>query len=544
MLRRVGVLATLAALSAVAATVHAAPRGARLTWYDDPRTTVAIGWNSDDASDGTVVYGTAPAALDLGAVAIATTQAAPLGTSFTARLAGLAPGTTYFYRVGGAGGRYHPPATDPPLELRTRNADPCARMRFVLAGDNRADSDNIGPNDIWREILIETLAHSPDFFVNTGDMVKNGERPVEWSNFIDASAPGWALVPSLLTMGNHDQDDVNGDGALYNQLFELPRNPRTGTEDYYSLDVGPIHFVSLNTQVTSPGSSELTDMVAWLGEDLAATTQPWKIVFFHKAIYTRGNHRTGEENGGAINRVLVPLFDAHDVDLVFNGHSHDYERYAPSLGVDRAFGGTGRTLPAGAGGTLPAEVPDGATGTTYMVSGGAGALTTDVFGVTCLDAACTYCTAVNLSCDSAVLELDRTATVVYDGRHNFAMFDVEGDRLSARVYVTVAGNSDGGELIDAFTMTKTAFGLACGEPAPDAGVPAPAIDASVPTVDASAPLATDARPVGAPDAGGGKAPDGCDCRAVRAPRAGGGWPTLVGAFVCALALGARRRAQK
>jgi MYXO-CTERM domain-containing protein len=168
----------------------------------------------------------------------------------------------------------------------------------------------------------------------------------------------------------------------------------------------------------------------------------------------------------------IPVFDAHDVDLVFNGHSHDYERYAPSVGVDATFGGTGRTLPAGQGASLPNAVPDGATGTTYIVSGGAGALTTDIFGFTCLDAACTFCTGFNLNCPAEVFDNDQDATVTYDGQHNFAVVDVDGDTMTFEVRSTVAGNIGGGNVIEAFTMTKSTFDLDCDATLPpDAAMP-------------------------------------------------------------------------
>ncbi len=522
-------------LALLPSVAWAAPHGVRLTWAGDPATTVAVSWNSDAANDSMIQYGTSPSSLTSTATATAISQPSPLSNSFTANLTGLSPSTTYYYRVGGAGGAFYPGGT--PFEFTTRSDDPCDPFRFVLIGDNRADTNGMS-NPLWPQILDETMTHDPGFFVNTGDMVKNGDAPNEWVGFIDDSESGWAGVPSLLTMGNHDQDSVDGDSALYNQLYEHPRNSTTATEDYYSIDVGPIHFVSLNSQYNTPGSTEMNQMVAWLGADLAATTQPWKIVFFHKAVYTRGNHSSGEENNGAINAQLVPIFDTHDVDFVLNGHSHNYERYAPSLGVDGNFGGGGRSFPAGPGSSLGAAVPDGDVGTTYMVSGGAGALTTDILGFTCLDAACTYCTGFNINCDSEVYNNDVEGTVVYDGRHNFAIFDVAGDHIAVQVWTTAAGSSGPAEMIDSFSMTKTPFSIVCGgPPPPDAGVGMP---------DAAGP--------GTPDSGGGPgdpdggvgpgSPDastvtvgdssGCSCRAAAAGEADPAAVALLGMIALGL----------
>jgi acid phosphatase type 7 len=438
---------------ALAGRAEAGPNGVRLTWQGDPATSVAVSWNSDDPGDGTVAWGTDPAALGGTAEATRIDQPTPLGHSFTALLTGLEPDTTYYYRVAG-----YP---QEPLSFRTAPADPCAPMRFVLMGDNRQDIGN-SSNPVWEGVLAEALEHEPLFFVNTGDMVEDGTSATQWSNFIRASEPGFARIPSILTMGNHDADEIDGDGAIYNQLYALPSNAATGTEDYYSIDVGPIHFVSLNTQFDEPGSSEWTDMLAWLDADLAASQQPWTMVFFHKAVYSRGNHSSGEENEGEINRALVPIFDAHQVDFVLNGHSHDYERYAPSRGVDREFGGSGRSFTAGLGTEMGEVVPDGAVGTTYIVAGGAGAFTTDIPGldIRCMDAACTLCTPLYNSCPEEVYDNDVAGTVVYDGRHNFAVVDVAGGHIQVEVYTTQAGNFERPELIDRFQV-DSASGMDC-----------------------------------------------------------------------------------
>lgn len=473
---------------------RAAPHGVRLSYFDDPSTTVGVGWNSDEPADDTIVYGTSAASLTMTAKAARMAQAAPLRNAFVARLTGLSPGTTYFYRVGGAGGAYRPASSVSPFQFTTLSGNPCAPLRFILIGDNRQDIGT-DSNPVWAEILTETLPHAPQFFVNTGDMVKNGHVAEEWASFIDASESGWALIPSILTMGNHDDDDIDGDGALYNQLYELPRNPVTGTEDYYSIDIGPIHFVSLNTQHSGP--SELNPMTAWLQSDLAATTKPWKIVFFHKSLYSRGHHSTGEDDSAALNKAFVPVLDATDVDFALSGHSHNYERFAPSVGLDSAFGGSGRTFPAGSGAQVVAlpTLPDGKTGTTYIVSGGAGALTTEIGPFECIDAACTFCTGFNVNCDGAVLDKDKEGNAVYEGRHNFAIFDVNSGIVRVEVWATASGNIGDAEVVDTFTMSDPTFECSS-MPSPDAGV---------------APTAPDSGH-GFDQPHDGHGPSGCGCR--------------------------------
>ena len=50
----------------------------------------------------------------------------------------------------------------------------------------------------------------------------------------------------------------------------------------------------------------------------------WTIVYFHKPPWSEGWPEYPGEIGVRTN--LVPLFEQYDIDLVFNGHTHDYER--------------------------------------------------------------------------------------------------------------------------------------------------------------------------------------------------------------------------
>jgi hypothetical protein len=545
----------------------ATPFGVRVTQFSDPTTSVAISWNSDDATENAVFFGTDAADLSQTSVVDAADtypMPDPLGTGFSAKLTGLTPDTTYFYKVGRAAGTLYPAEA---LSFTTRPTDPCAPLRFVVIGDNRADVNSGAPgvSDLYEGIIAETLDFDPHLFVNTGDMVKNGDVAEEWDNMIRASEATWSRIPSITTQGNHDTGDPDGDGALYNRLFELPRNDATTTEDYYSIDIGAVHFVSLNTQHLD--TTELAEMAAWFDADLAANTQPWTVVFFHKAVYTRGNHFTGEEedadgNLGVINKVLTPLFDVHDVDLVLNGHSHDYERYVPTVGLDEAFGGTGRTFPAGDLSTIDpaAPLPDGSVGTTYIVSGGGGARTTDIPGfddLECVDSGCTFCTGIRLGgCDGDVLDVDQEqANLVYDGSHHFIAIEIANGVLTATVQQTDTGNDPGSEVIDSFTMEKAAFFDACGaaegegegegegEPGEGEGEPGEGEGEGEPGEGEGEQAGEgegEAPPLGDGPAGGDDddgPPAGCGCGALQ------GAPTMLAAGLALILVARRRRSR-
>ena len=64
-------------------------------------------------------------------------------------------------------------------------------------------------------------------------------------------------------------------------------------------------------------------------------TIDWIIVMMHQCALSSSN-----DNGSdaAIRQVWVPLFDQYEVDLVVNGHDHDYERSYPVRGFNPSLG--------------------------------------------------------------------------------------------------------------------------------------------------------------------------------------------------------------
>jgi hypothetical protein len=143
-------------------------------------------------------------------------------------------------------------------------------------------------------------------------------------------------------LGNHDYRTQRGQPYL--DVFHLPHNNPANTERYYSFDWGNAHFTALDFN-TGPDP----DQMAWLQEDLAATDKLWKFVFYHQAIYSSGPH--GYESWVEAKRqLLAPIFEQNHVDVVFNGHDHDYERTRPINGVLYIVSG-------GGGGPLYPVVP-------------------------------------------------------------------------------------------------------------------------------------------------------------------------------------------
>jgi len=331
----------LAGTLASAVPARAAPKWVRVTLTEDPAHSMFISWNAA-AADSTVEYG-----LDTSYGQTATGSAedagGDIGVVHSVRLDGLQPDTIYHFRVGGAGD------FSPDHTFRTAPADRCQPFSFAVAADNRYDFEWL-PSGCWKQVYEKVASEGPAFVINSGDLVLDGSQSDQWREFMDISEPWLAEVPLMPCLGNHDDGPGEGDGANYNKLFTLPRNSLTNTEDLYSFDYGNVHFVALSTETFEGGDIKFGDQADWLAQDLAASDRMWKVVYFHRPIYSSGGHG-GDEAGQ--NAAYIPVFDQYHVDLVLTGHDHLYERDGPRYnGQDVAS-------------------PD--DGTIYIVSGGGGA---------------------------------------------------------------------------------------------------------------------------------------------------------------------------
>ena len=218
-----------------------------------------------------------------------------------------------------------------------------------------------------------------DFEVFTGDAVLLGTNQGDWRDFFEASVDDFAVTdflsraPLMLTNGNHDDLAVN-----YVAQFAFPQDVSPGEvaqgEEWYSFDYGNAHFVVLNDTVAD--NAVLAGAQAdWLRADLAAVDrvrQPWIFVNHHRGFYSC--HSTHSPDTG-LRAAWQPIFDEYAVDLVLTGHNHVYERSVPIRGLDA---GEGVVAAAGADGEPTYDGAGMASGTIYVVAGGAGAPLYDV----------------------------------------------------------------------------------------------------------------------------------------------------------------------
>ena len=433
----------------------AQPQYVRVSWTQPTATatTVTISWNSASVGDATVVaYG-----LDAnyGSVAYGSVfqGKGELGAIHEVTLEGLTPDTTYHYHVGGDGTW----TGDYTFHTGPSDTKGCAPLRFVAMGDGRSDGD-YGPSQFWASILGEAAATNPAFILLSGDQVRAGDDVPQWVHWLDESDQVTPSIPIMPSLGNHDDDNEPGDNAAYNQVFALPPNTLSGTEDFYFFTYGDAIFVSLSMMSYKGGSYPFQEQAQWLDQVLTDNPRPWKFVFFHHPMYTgtlgiQGllelNHPPNELNQ---NAALAPVLDAHHVDMVFTGHNHHYQRFEPMC--------------CGGGDTTGQVTGDFETGTVHVVTGGAGALTYDL-SVLGLDLPSLICLA--------------PGSVTCSAKHHYIVVDIDGLDLHYQVFSTSAqllsDSSDNVGLIDEFWIHKPGPPPACDDPTPPEPGPEVAPDA-------------------------------------------------------------------
>lgn len=242
--------------------------------------------------------------------------------TWTVELTGLQPATDYVARVGTwtdfKDGVFVSPDLGEVIHFRTGVA-PGADGKFtvVLAGDSREGNAQIMAN-------ADRLAQIPaDFWVFNGDFTFSSQHD-EWVGWFDAMRPILAKTPFMPVQGNHEAFP-----PMYYSQFALPVMaglPSGYAEHAWSMDYGNAHFIGLD----SMSESTAQDQAQWLEADLkAARANPktvWILAMMHHPPYSAcTNHGSTDY----LQKHWVPLFEKYNVDMVFAGHDHDYERSWP-----------------------------------------------------------------------------------------------------------------------------------------------------------------------------------------------------------------------
>lgn len=232
-----------------------------------------------------------------------------IGTA-TTNLAG--PGADYFFLT-------HPrPGTEKPIRV------------WVIGDAGTANANQRAVRDAFYAYNGTNTVHA---WLQLGDNAYNTGTDAQYQTAVfDMYAALLRKSVTWPTLGNHDtaQSQAYVDTYPYFNIFTLPTAGEaggvpSGTEHYYSFDLGMVHFICLDSMTASRATNGA--MAIWLRSDLAMNTNRWTIAYWHHPPYSKGSHNSDTESQLIEMREnFLPLLEAGGVDLVLSGHSHDYER--------------------------------------------------------------------------------------------------------------------------------------------------------------------------------------------------------------------------
>ncbi|CAJ0582052.1 unnamed protein product, partial [Mesorhabditis spiculigera] len=249
-------------------------------------------------------------------------------------LKGLKENTHYFYQISGSSKTY---------AFKTLPMDGLG-VRICLFGDLGLTGVNFqGEGQSIESLLAAAAANKFDMVVHIGDIAYDlhSDNGTVGDGYMNKMEPLMATMPYMVIAGNHEDDNENF--TNYKMRFHMPKN---GADDgtFYSFDLGPVHFVGINTEnygyYYKYGTDSIYTQYDWLQKDLEMVDRsktPWLISYQHRPFYC-SNDNSGDcsafENqivrtGFMDMPGLEPLFLKYGMDMGFWGHEHSYERFYP-----------------------------------------------------------------------------------------------------------------------------------------------------------------------------------------------------------------------
>jgi hypothetical protein len=127
-----------------------------------------------------------------------------------------------------------------------------------------------------------------------------------------------------INIGNHE-NDANEGNSQYMNAFGL-------SKQYYSFDYVNAHVLTMASEISfSKGSAQYTFVDNDLKKAAANPNIKWIIVNYHRVMYTSPNTCSAStcEGSSSLRDAYHQLFDKYRVDLVLQGHVHNYQRTFP-----------------------------------------------------------------------------------------------------------------------------------------------------------------------------------------------------------------------
>ena len=211
----------------------------------------------------------------------------------------LAPGTTYYYRVGDG---THWSA----VRSFTTGYENTGIQALVLGDLQESNNQNL--SGILEQVGVEGL----DLTVQTGDLVDSGGNYAYWDSTLSMLEK--LDTDRFFSLGNHELEG----GLPIGTLLYHQENP-----DYTSAEYGNVYFASI---AINGGTAGYEKALEWLVADAQASHASWKILVTHQPAYYT-NAVAGMD--ASTQRAVAQAVQEAGIDVVLSGHDHSYARTEP-----------------------------------------------------------------------------------------------------------------------------------------------------------------------------------------------------------------------
>ncbi|MFD2160867.1 purple acid phosphatase family protein [Paradesertivirga mongoliensis] len=356
-------------------------------------TSMTIRWRTGVYDRSRVKYGLSSDNLNM------RTDDSTLVNEHIINLTGLKPFTKYYYTIGNlADTTLQGDADNFFYTLPEKDSEQFIR----IAGFGDCGNNSINQRIVRDQVLKYLGDNHLNAWILMGDNAYSDGTDAEYQAkffniYKDDLLKKYPLYPAP---GNHDYHDFHSASAAdqnkmaYYQNFSMPTKGEaggvpSGTESYYSYDIGNVHFLSLDSY--GPDNKglrmyeEMGEQVEWVKKDLQANKSKWVVAYWHHPPYTMGSHDSDKESLLVkIRENFLKTIEEYGVDLVLCGHSHVYERtklIKGYYGMEADFDpkkhelNSSTALSDGSKNSAPyMKSSKDNKGTVYVVSGSAGAL--------------------------------------------------------------------------------------------------------------------------------------------------------------------------
>jgi hypothetical protein len=231
-------------------------------------------------------------------------------------------------------GIVEPPVNPNTFTPRTGTTPP-AGQAFTLA----VSGDGAGGMTTAEQVADLIDSWSPNLFLYLGDVYEDGTY-TEFHNWYGTNNSFFNRFRSITdpTVGNHEYRDAGTAKGYFNYWDNI--------DNYYSFDAAGWHIIALNSNCVRVGGCHANSPIYhWLAADLAAHPNVCTIAFYHHPVYFVGPV-DDPQNMNAVWALLAQ----NGVDIVFNGHDHNYQRWKPMDGTGTVASGGVTEFVVAAGG--------------------------------------------------------------------------------------------------------------------------------------------------------------------------------------------------